>query len=237
MKGSVLLRALAAGLGLVIGSGAAVWLVLWISLRSSAVLMPDLQGLDVGHAMALAQKDGLVARLQDGIFDSVVDSGRVARQRPAAGVELKRGGAVLLYPSLGKATQKVGDLAGLPLSLADAELEDEGLVVGRRCELEEEADVAVVLAASPAFGAIVSPGSEVTLLVNRSPREKRYVMPDFVGANEEDAARVVRALGFRLANVQRVPYPGISPGVVLRQDPPAGGQVSETAIAALWVSR
>jgi beta-lactam-binding protein with PASTA domain len=48
---------------------------------------------------------------------------------------------------------------------------------------------------------------------------------------------VIRALGFRLAAVQRVLYPGVQPGVVLRQDPAAGGRIAESAVVALWVSR
>ena len=237
MKASVLLRVLAAGAGLAVGVAAAVWLVLWISLRSSAVRVPDVRTLDLGKAMAVVQDVGLVARTQDGVSDPDVTPGHVARQRPGGGYQLKRGGTVLLYPSLGQATQKVGDLDNLPISLVETELESEHLALGRRCEVEGEAEAAVVLAASPAFGSLVSPGSDVTLLINRAPRDKRYVMPDFVGAAEEDAARVIRALGFRLANVQRVAYPGMAPGIVLRQEPAAGGPVSETAITALWVSR
>jgi len=237
MRASVLLRLFAAGVGLVVGVAAAVWLVLWISLRTSAVRVPDVRTLDLARAMAVVQDAGLVARPQDGVFDADVTAGDVARQRPGAGFQSKRGGTVLLFPSLGKATQRVGDLENLPSSLAEAELEAAGLVPGRRCEVDGEADAAVVLAASPAFGTLTSPGTEVTLLVNRATRDRRYVMPDFVGAGESDAARVIRALGFRLANVQRVAYPGIAPGIVLRQDPPAGGPVTVTAITALWVSR
>lgn len=233
----MLLRVLAAGVGLVVGVAAAVWLVLWISLRSSAVRVPDVHNLDLVKATVAVQDAGLVARPQDGVFDAAVTTGRVAKQRPGPGYELKRGGTVLLYPSLGTASQRVADLVNLPPSLAAAELETDGLVPGRLYEVDGQADAAVVLAASPAFGSLVSPRSEVSLLVNRAPREPRYVMPDFVGAPEVDAARVIRALGFRLANVQRVVYPGIAAGVVLRQDPPAGGPVAESAIAALWVSR
>ncbi len=234
---SRLLRWLLAGVGLLVGCGFAVWMVLWVSLRSSATRVPDVVGMDASRASALIQGSGLAARIQEGIFDARVPSGRISSQRPPAGLEAKRGGTVLLYPSLGTAVQKVGDLTGLPVSLAEAELESEHLTLERSCDVDGEADAMIVLAQMPAPGTLVAPQSGVTLLVNRAPREKRYVMPEFVGAAEPDATRVIRALGFQLATVQPVAYPGIAPGTVLRQDPPAGGPVAEAAVIGLWVSR
>ncbi len=232
-----LLRWLMAAIGIFVGCGIAVWLVLLVSLRSSAARVPNVAGMETAHAVAVIQGGGLVPRVQEGVFDPQIGSGRVASQRPPGGFELKRGGTVLLYPSLGKAVQKLGDLTGLPVSLAEAEVDAEHLTIERRCEVEGQADAVVVLAQMPAPGTLVAPGSAVTVLINRTPRSKRYVMPEFVGTAEPDAVRVARALGFQLATVQPVVYPGIPPGTVLRQDPAAGGPVAEAAVIGLWVSR
>jgi serine/threonine-protein kinase len=232
-----LLRWLVAAAGVIVGCGVAVWVVLWVSVRSTAAHVPNVAGMESAHAAAVIQNAGLVARVQQGVFDPQVTVGRVAVQRPPAGFELKRGGIVLLYPSLGKAVQKVVDLTGMPLSLADAELESERLTLERSCEVEGQADAVLVIAQEPAPGTLVAPGSAVTLLVNRSPRERRYVMLDLVGSAETDATRVLRNLGFQLATVQPVSYPGVPAGTVLRQDPAAGGPVAQAAVVGLWVSR
>jgi len=237
MNGQAFLRWLVAALGLAIGCALSIWIVLWISLRSSAVKVPDLRGMDSAHAAADLQEAGLVARVQDGVFDPAVEVGRIASQRPAAGFELKRGSTVLVYPSLGRAVQRVGDLAGLPPAIAEAEIENSKLVVGRTCEVYGQADAVVVLAQTPAAGSLVAPGSSVTVLVNRVAATPRYIMPEFVGNNENDATRVIRALGFQLADVQQVPYPGVAPGLVLRQDPSSGGPATSGTVVALWVSR
>jgi beta-lactam-binding protein with PASTA domain len=232
-----LLRWLVGAVGLVAGCGVAVWVVLWVSVRSTEAHVPNVAGMETSHAAAVIANAGLVARIQQGVFDPQVNAGRVAVQRPPAGFELKRGGTVLLYPSLGKAVQKMVDLIGMPLSLAEAELESERLRVERSCEVEGQADAVVVLAQEPAPGALVAPNSAITLLVNRTPREKLYVMPEFTGAAEANATRVIRNLGFQLATVQPVSYPGVPAGTVLRQDPPAGGPVAQAAVVGLWVSR
>jgi eukaryotic-like serine/threonine-protein kinase len=226
--------AIAGGL---VGCAAAVWLVLWISLRSSAVRVPEVRGMEISHGAGVLRESGLLVRIQEGVFDALVPIGRIAQQRPAPGFQLKRGSTVLLLPSLGTEARRVGELVGLPVSLAEAELENEGLTVGSRCEVEEQADAVVVLAQTPPGGTLVAPSAGVALLVNRLPQRTTYVMPDFVGMSEPDATRIIRQQGFRLAEVQRVPYAGAPAGVVLRQDPPGGGPVADAAVVGLWVSR
>ncbi len=237
MKATAVLQVMLAAAMFAAGSAVAVWLVLWVGLHSTAVRVPDVRGLEITRAIAVVQEAGLIVRVQEGVFAPDVDIAHVARQRPVPGLQLKRGGTVLLSPSLGEAAVRVPDLSRLPTSFAEAQLEEAGLRVGWRSQVEGEADAAVVVAQAPVAGAAVAPASEVGVLVNRGPRERHYVAPDFTGSHEADAARVIRALGFRLATVQRVLYPGVQPGIVLRQDPPAGGRVAESAVVALWVSR
>jgi beta-lactam-binding protein with PASTA domain len=226
--------AIAGGL---VGCAAAVWLVLWISLRSSAVRVPEVRGMEISHGAGVLRESGLLVRLQEGVFDGQVAVGRIAQQRPAPGFQLKRGSTVLLFPSLGKEARRLGELVGLPVSLAEAELENEGLTTGARCEVEGQADAVVVLAQTPQAGTLVAPSSGVALLINRVPRQTLYVMPDFVGMTEPDATRIIRAQGFRLAEVQRVAYAGAPAGMVLRQDPAGGGPVADASVVGLWVSR
>ncbi len=235
--GARILRLVALLSGLCLGGVLAAWFVLWVGLRSTAVRVPDVRGMDKTRAVAVLQDSGLLATLQEDVFDTEVPVGRIARQRPGAGLEVKRGSVVRLFPSQGSEVRRVGTLVGLPLNLAEAELEGLGLRSGRRCRLEEQATAAVVVAHAPPAGATVAPGGAVDLLVNAIPRRTRYVMPDFVGVDEAVATRVIRALGFRLAARQAVHYPGARAGIVLRQDPEAGGPVTEAEVVALWVSQ
>ena len=232
-----ILRWLAGLTGVAVGAALAVWLVLWVSLRSSAARVPDVRGMEPARAVATLQEAGLIGRMQDRVFSATVLPGRVADQRPSPGYQLKRGDTVLIYPSLGRAAAKVPDLAGLPESVAEADLDAASMSLGQRCEVDGQSDAVVVLAQSPGAGALVAPGTAVAVLVNRTPSRKRYVMPEFVGMRVEDASRALRGLGFRLANVQAVRYPGVTPGTVLRQDPAAGGPVMDAAVVGLWVSQ
>ena len=62
-------------------------------------------------------------------------------------------------------------------------------------------------------------------------------MPDLIGVNGDRAADLLRARGFRVAVVGDHPYPGVPAGIVLRQNPQAGFQISPGEPISLEVSR
>ena len=67
---------------------------------------------------------------------------------------------------------------------------------------------------------------QISLLVNRGESGVTFVMPDLIGVNGDRSADLLRARGFRVAVVGDHPYPGVPAGVVLRQNPQAGFQIS-----------
>jgi beta-lactam-binding protein with PASTA domain len=90
------------------------------------------------------------------------------------------------------------------------------------------------VAQNPAPGAAAD---TVSLLVNRGERGATYVMPDLIGVNAQQAAEVLRGRGFRVALVAEQPYPGVPPGIVLRQSPLGGFQIAPGDAISLEVSR
>jgi beta-lactam-binding protein with PASTA domain len=62
-------------------------------------------------------------------------------------------------------------------------------------------------------------------------------MPDLIGVPGDGALEVLRAAGLRVTVVGQQPYPGVPPGTVLRQHPPAGFQVTSEEPVSLEVSR
>lgn len=237
MRGSKVLAALAVVAGIAVGGAVAAWVVLWLSLKASAVRVPAVEGQPPEAAARALQAVGLVPRLQDPIPDPHHPLGTVARQRPVAGFQLKRGSTVLLYPSLGAAGIRVPDLTGLPPAAAAAQLEEAGLTEGEHAEVFGESPAVVVVAQSPPAGSLAAPGSRVSFLINRHPRERHVVMPDVVGEPVDVAQGWLGRSGFRVDGVQPVPYPGIPTGTVVKQAPAAGGPASPGTGVVLWASR
>jgi serine/threonine-protein kinase len=82
-----------------------------------------------------------------------------------------------------------------------------------------------------------SAAGQVSLLVNRVEYGATYVMPDLIGVNGEQAAAILRGQGFRVAVVGSMPYPGVPPGVVIRQSPQGGFQIAPGEPISIEVSR
>jgi beta-lactam-binding protein with PASTA domain len=62
-------------------------------------------------------------------------------------------------------------------------------------------------------------------------------MPDLIGRSAERVLEGVRATGLKVAEVRYQTYPGVAPGIVLRQTPPAGHRVSTRTPVSLDVSK
>ena len=87
-----------------------------------------------------------------------------------------------------------------------------------------------------------SPGTSrsasVTLLVSRSEvGGPTFVMPDLIGTLAARSSTVLRSLGFRVAITAESPYPGLPPGVVIRQTPQGGFQIGPGQAISIEVSR
>jgi beta-lactam-binding protein with PASTA domain len=62
-------------------------------------------------------------------------------------------------------------------------------------------------------------------------------MPDLIGRAADGVLLCLRAAGLKVADVRYRSYPGVAPGIVLRQVPPAGHRVSTRDAVSLDVSK
>ncbi len=94
-----------------------------------------------------------------------------------------------------------------------------------------------ILVQSPPAGETEPEFESVSLLVSRGRWGADYVMPDLIGRKAEGVLAVLSQAGLKVADVRYRSYPGVSPGIVLRQLPPAGYRVGSQTTVTLDVSR
>jgi len=207
-----------------------------IALRLREVIVPPLIGQPVGAASAAVADRGLALRVDESRrADPKIAAGRIAQQDPAPGSVARRGRTVRVWLSTGGRVTAVPRLIGEGERSAQLRLQQDGLAVATVSEIRSNDFPAdVVIAQDPPAG---GRAAAVSLLVNRSERAASYVMPDLIGVNGARAADVLRSDGFRVAVVAQNPYPGVPAGVVLRQSPQAGFQVTPGDTVSLEVSR
>ena len=207
-----------------------------MALRLREVKVPALVGQPLSSASAAVGTAGLALKVDESRrADPKIAAGRIAQQDPSAGSIARRGRTVKVWLSTGGRVTAVPRLVGETERTAQLRLQQDGLAVSTVSDIRSnELPADVVVSQDPPAG---GRGAAVSLLVNRGDRAATYVMPDLIGVSGARAADVLRSGGFRVAVVAQNPYPGVPAGVVLRQSPQAGFQVTPGETVSLEVSR
>ena len=159
----------------------------------------------------------------------------VAAQDPAAGLTTRRRRSIKVWLSSGPSAASVPTLIGQSERGARTRLQEDALGLSGIAEIRSSrypSDAVVAQEPPPLASA-----ATVSLLMNRGERGATYVMPDLIGVYGGSAAEALRAPGFRVTVVGDHPYPGVPPGIVLRQFPRAGFQIAQGETISLEVSR
>jgi serine/threonine-protein kinase len=207
-----------------------------LALRAREVRVPDFTNHTANEATAMASGLGLAVHVDDARrLDPKIPAGHVLGQDPPAGTTARVQRTVRLWISAGPRAALVPALTGQTERSAQLRLAQDGLDVAAISEIRSENYPAdVIVAQDPAPN---TAGTRVALLVNRGEQSITYVMPDLIGVNGERAAGILREHGFRLAVVGSTPYPGVAPGIVVRQSPQAGFQIGPDEPISIEVSR
>lgn len=206
-----------------------------LALKAREVQVPDLTNRTANEATTIAGDLGLSVRLDETRrADPTVPAGRVLVQDPPAGSASRQQRIVRVWLSAGPHTATAPDLVGESERTAQLRLTEEG-IEGALAEVRSAAFASdIVIGQDPPPH---TPGTKVTLLVNRTGQATTYVMPDLIGVGGDRAAAFLRDRGLRVAVVATAPYPGVPPGIVLRQSPQAGFQIARDAPISIEVSR
>ncbi|MCC6162431.1 MAG: PASTA domain-containing protein [Acidobacteria bacterium] len=207
-----------------------------LALRTRDVRVPDLLGRSVNQASTSLTELGLPLKVEEARrSDPRVPAGLILAQDPLAGSTARRPRSVKVWLSAGPTVSRVPAVSGLTERTAQLRLESEGIGIRSLSAIRSSVFPAgVVVAQNPLPG---SAADTVALLVNRGERGATYVMPDLIGVSASQAAQLLRGRGFRVALVAEQPYPGVPPGIVLRQSPLGGFQIAPGDAISLEVSR
>ena len=207
-----------------------------VALRAREVTVPDLSGQTIAVASETLGPVGLRLRVQSGQrLHLTIPAGSVIAQDPPAGVTSRRQRSVKVWISAGARPNRIPALVGQSERSAQLRVQDDRLQLLGVAEIRSgryPSGAVIAQEPPPATRSTV-----VSLLVNRGERAATYVMPDLIGTEGAAAADLLRAQGFRVSVVGDHPYPNVPPGIVLRQYPQAGFQISPGEPISLEVSR
>jgi beta-lactam-binding protein with PASTA domain/tRNA A-37 threonylcarbamoyl transferase component Bud32 len=170
---------------------------------------------------ALTAADLTVVIGPEPAFDDSVAKGAVLRTDPVAGTSLPVNAPVTLVISAGPAPVAVPELTGKSAEDAENKLVVEGFVVGpRTVTFDPDRPRGTVIGTTPAAGAEVPRGSEVSLTVADA-----LAVPDVVGQSAKDATTELEKAGFTVTVGNPAFDADVDAGDILRTDPAAGAKV------------
>jgi len=208
------------------------------TVHRGTLAVPDLVGQQLDEAALKAHDVGLSMVIEEpGVYTAAVPTGAIAEQHPRAGFHVKTGSSVIIRLSLGAELTKIPDIRGESLQGGLDGLDREGLKAGRRARIDGFTGGDRILATDPPIGSSIPPDTEIDLLVNVTPEEEYWVMPSLLSRSRDAVRGLCLGRQLRLGQIHQVAYPGLPAGLVIRQYPPAGSQLSRSDIITIWVAK
>jgi serine/threonine-protein kinase len=205
-------------------------------LTSEEVSVPSLIGRRIPEAGALAARRELLLKVEGKRNDPKIPPDRIAAQEPPPGSTLKTHRSIRVWMSLGQRRVTVPGVEGQSLRTAELALEAQGISIARIVSVSDPSAEGTIVAQKPGGGE-ADTGEGLTLLVSQGPSAGDYLMPDLIGRRAEECLDALRRAGLKVAEVRYRNYPGVAPGIILRQVPPAGHRVSRKSSVSLEISR
>lgn len=210
-----------------------------VLLKSEAVTVPDLTGKTLAQARTDLDKKDLSLVHRGTESNDRWDKGLIVRQEPAAGSKIRITKVIQVLTSSGSERVTLPDLAGKSLSDALTLLQAAGLVKGDLTQVHTpKLPAGRVLAQKPEPGTVVERNSPVGLLLSQGDLDDKYVMPDLLtGLSADRVIDRLKVLGFKVADIRYVYYPGQTAGIIVGQNPREGFPVHKRGRITLEVSR
>jgi serine/threonine-protein kinase len=234
----IVFRVLYAFLLLAVFLGGA-WLAFQRSIVGRSVPVPELVGKPLSDAIRIAHDAGLKVDEQVGRArnDDRIPKNLVLSQDPEGGSLAKPSQVIRVVLSLGARELRVPDLTGLPPRAASMRLAQISLQLGAVSWYRDTSARVGIVAQDPEAESTAEKDSGVAVLTNRGVPETRYVMPDLIGRDAEQARARLELYGFRVGSARFESYEGVPPNTILKQVPLAGAPLSSREVVSVTVSR
>jgi eukaryotic-like serine/threonine-protein kinase len=223
---------------LLVTAGLSALTTMRVVLRSQEVMVPSLLQKRLPEAGTVVARHRLLLKVEGRRHDPKVPADQIVDQEPKPGSTLKRQRSVRVWVSLGPRRLTVPDVQGESIRSGRLSLEQAQVAVGRVMEVNDVSEEGTILLQDPPPGETETLSEEgVALLVSLGPLTREYLMPDLIGKPAAEALDLLRLAGLKVAEVRYRTYPGVAPGVVLRQAPPSGYRVNVHSSVSLEISQ
>lgn len=205
------------------------------STAGERVTVPDLSKKTEDEAKAALKELRLGVNVQTGTSDDVPE-GQVYDQSPAAGTKVDVHTQVTINISSGKEKFSLDDVTGMQYQQAQAQLENDGLVVSLEFDYSDSVGSDKVISTSPKAGSQVAKGDTITITASKGKETKTTPVPNLLGQNIDDAIQMIKDAGLTYNGKSSDYSDSYSENQVMNQSISAGKTVDEGTTISLTVS-
>lgn len=205
------------------------------STAGERVTVPDLFKMTEDGAKAALKELRLGVNVQTGTSDDVPE-GQVYDQSPAAGTKVDVHTQVTINISSGKEKFSLDDVTGMQYQQAQAQLENDGLVVSLEFDYSDSVGSDKVISTSPKAGSQVAKGDTITITASKGKETKTTTVPNLLGQNIDDAIQRIKDAGLTYNGKSSDYSDSYSENQVMNQSISAGKTVDEGTTISLTVS-
>lgn len=205
------------------------------STAGERVTVPDLSKMTEDKAKAALKELRLGVNVQTGTSDDVPE-GQVYDQSPVAGTKVDVHTQVTINISSGKEKFSLDDVTGMQYQQAQAQLENDGLVVSLEFDYSDSVGSDKVISTSPKAGSQVAKGDTITITASKGKETKTTTVPNLLGQNIDDAIQMIKDAGLTYNGKSSDYSDSYSENQVMNQSISAGETVDEGTTISLTVS-
>ena len=205
------------------------------STAGERVTVPDLFKMTEDKAKAALKELKLGVNVQTGTSDDVPE-GQVYDQSPAAGTKVDVHTQVTINISSGKEKFSLDDVTGMQYQQAQAQLENDGLVVSLEFDYSDSVGSDKVISTSPKAGSQVAKGDTITITASKGKETKTTTVPNLLGQNIDNAIQMIKDAGLTYNGKSSDYSDSYSENQVMNQSISAGKTVDEGTTISLTVS-
>ena len=205
------------------------------STAGERVTVPDLSKKTEDEAKAALKELRLGVNVQTGTSYDVPE-GQVYDQSPAAGTKVDVHTQVTINISSGKEKFSLDDVTGMQYQQAQAQLENDGLVVSLEFDYSDSVGSDKVISTSPKAGSQVAKGDTITITASKGKETKTTTVPNLLGQNIDDAIQMIKDAGLTYNGKSSDYSDSYSENQVMNQSISAGKTVDEGTTISLTVS-
>lgn len=215
-----------------------VYATVSLLVKGDEITAPDLIGKSLTEAYAIAAKEGIIIKKVVGDFGQAYAPNSVVNQFPAPASGIKEKSVLKLFVASEVGQTVIPGLIGKSQRECDALLKDSKLKKGHIAFVSSrDVPLDIVIGQSVPAGGRIAAGSAVDLLVSKGAESLSFVMPDLIGKPADRVLVFFETQGLKISKIEEVAYFGLQPGIILKQFPSPGFEISAKNLIGIQVSK